>query len=145
MIVVLDANVIISGLISYGEPTTSPAHLLHRWINRKFSLHLSVPLLSEVIRTLESPYFRDRILLDRRTEFIALLRRESTFVSLTAQVSGRATHPEDDLILATVVSANAEYLVTGDRQLLKLGEYEGVKIVSPADFLALLDQAADPA
>lgn len=50
-----------------------------------------------------------------------------------------ATHPEDDLILATAVAGNAEYLVTGDRQLLALGTYEGVRIVSAAEFLAVLE------
>ena len=50
-------------------------------------------------------------------------------------MSGVATHPEDDLVLATAVSAQADYLVTRDRQLLKLGSYQGVAIVSPTEFL----------
>ena len=60
-------------------------------------------------------------------------------VPVTAQVQGVATHPEDDLILATAISGNADYLVTGDRQLLALGSYGGVRIVTPRDFLAILD------
>jgi predicted nucleic acid-binding protein len=42
------------------------------------------------------------------------------------------------VILATAVSARADYLVTGDRQLLALGEYQGVQMVTPRDFLAIL-------
>jgi hypothetical protein len=45
-------------------------------------------------------------------------------------------------VLAAAVSADADYLVTGDRQLQRLGTYEGVRIVSPRDFLALLDADA---
>ncbi len=54
---------------------------------------------------------------------------------MTISVQGVATHPEDDLILATAVSGGAQYLVTGDRQLLKLGNYQGVQIVTARDFL----------
>jgi len=49
-----------------------------------------------------------------------------------------ATHPEDDLILATAASARADYLVTGDRQLLALGTFEEIAIVTPRAFLDLL-------
>jgi predicted nucleic acid-binding protein len=55
-------------------------------------------------------------------------------------VTGVASHPEDDPILATAVSASADYLVTGDRQLQRLGSYRGVSIVSPREFLDLLDR-----
>ncbi len=61
---------------------------------------------------------------------------------ITVTVQGVASHPEDDLILATAVSARADYLVTGDRQLLALGTFQGVQIVSPRDFVAILDLPA---
>ena len=57
---------------------------------------------------------------------------------ITTSVSGVATHPEDDLVLATAISGKADYLVTGDRQLLKLQEFEDVSIVSAAEFLLIL-------
>lgn len=50
-----------------------------------------------------------------------------------------ATHPEDDLVLATAVSAQADYLITGDAMLRKLRTYEGVSIVSPREFLDVLE------
>jgi predicted nucleic acid-binding protein len=55
------------------------------------------------------------------------------------EVSGVATHPEDDLILATAVAANATYLVTGDRKLRAVGNFRGVTILSPREFLATLE------
>jgi hypothetical protein len=58
-------------------------------------------------------------------------------------IASGATHPEDDLVLAAAVSAAADYLVTGDRQIRRLGSYQGVTIISPSDSLALLDQPAD--
>lgn len=55
-------------------------------------------------------------------------------------VEGIASHPQDDLIIATAVSAEAEYLVSGDKELQDLRSYGQVKIVSPATFLAILDE-----
>lgn len=46
---------------------------------------------------------------------------------------------EDDLILATAASANADYLITGDRGLQQLGTYAGTKILSPRQFLDALE------
>ena len=59
-------------------------------------------------------------------------------------VAGVATHPEDDLVLATAASAAADFLGTRDRQLLKLVSFLGVRILHPVDLLALLDPASPP-
>ena len=55
-----------------------------------------------------------------------------------APVHGIATAPEDDLILATAVSGKATYLVTGDRQLQKVGEYRGIEVLRAREFLSQL-------
>jgi len=54
------------------------------------------------------------------------------------------THPEDDLTLATAVSAKADYLVTGDQPMLrKVGNtYQGVNLITPIAFLAMLYQSS---
>src|SRR5581483_2791778 len=53
------------------------------------------------------------------------------------QVTG---DPEDDYVLATGRIAKADYLVTGDKGLLDLSQHEGTRIISPRDFMELLDQ-----
>jgi len=54
-------------------------------------------------------------------------------------VSGIATHPEDDLVLATALSAGADYLVTGDRRFrTRVPHYQGITLISPAEFLAII-------
>jgi predicted nucleic acid-binding protein len=67
-----------------------------------------------------------------------LLRTETDVTPITVQVTGVASHPEDDLVLAAAVSAGADYLVTGDKQLLSLGRYQELGICSPPTFLELL-------
>jgi putative PIN family toxin of toxin-antitoxin system len=46
--------------------------------------------------------------------------------------------PDDDYILATAVKSKSEYLVTADKDLLILTEYNGVKIISPNDFRSIV-------
>jgi predicted nucleic acid-binding protein len=53
-------------------------------------------------------------------------------------VTGVASHPEDDVVLATALSGSAQYLVTGDHGLLELRTYRDLIIVSVHEFLATL-------
>ena len=46
--------------------------------------------------------------------------------------------PKDDMVVATAVAAKADYLVTGDEKLLRLGSFHGVRIVTPRAFLDVL-------
>ncbi|HEY8693173.1 MAG TPA: hypothetical protein VIR57_10575, partial [Chloroflexota bacterium] len=89
-------------------------------------------------RTLSRPYSRRRLSTEQVGAVLALLRSYASVTSITADVRGVATHPEDDRILATAVSGKADYLVTGDAQIQKLTSYEGVEIVSPASFIRVL-------
>ena len=55
-------------------------------------------------------------------------------------VRGVAPDREDDLVLGTAVKANADFLVTGDKGLLAIGEYRGVRIVTADAFLSILEE-----
>ncbi|HKS71183.1 MAG TPA: hypothetical protein VJQ45_12220 [Ktedonobacterales bacterium] len=55
-----------------------------------------------------------------------------------AAVAGVATHPEDDVIVATASAASADYVVTDDKHLRNVGIYGGTRIISTAEFAALL-------
>ena len=70
------------------------------------------------------------------------MRNEAVVTPIIVKVRGVATHPEDDLILATALSAKAAYLVTGDGPLLrKVGKsYQGINLVTPNDFLEILQK-----
>ena len=134
---VLDTNIIVSGTIVAGG---IPDRLLQAARAGQFTLVTSDVIVAEAVRALG----RDRV---RRKYRIAgddvervrqLLEQELVSTPITVQVAGVATHPEDDMILATAVSARADYLVTGDVQLQRLETYRGVAIVSPRRFLEIL-------
>ena len=129
---VLDANVLLSGFIS---KVGAPGLLLAAWPNGAFQHVISEVILAEAERTFEEPYFTQRLTAEGRAANLALLRRRGEIVPLVQLVSGVAPHPEDDLIPTTAVSGQADYLVTGDRALKRLGTFRGVTILSPREFL----------
>jgi putative PIN family toxin of toxin-antitoxin system len=86
----------------------------------------------------QKPYFRRYLSAAQSSRFLKLLRKRATVSQITVSVHGIATHPEDDLILATAVSAKADYLVTGDTKLQHVGTYQAVAILSPRRFLEIL-------
>jgi putative PIN family toxin of toxin-antitoxin system len=135
--VVLDTNILASGAIS---ATGTLSRIMDAWRNGTFSVIISAPILDELERTFQKPYFR-RYLTDKQSSrFIKLLQRRTTVSKITVSVHGIATHPEDDLILATAVSAKADSLVIGDSKLQHLGTYQGVAILSPRRFVETLEQ-----
>ncbi|MBI2759914.1 MAG: putative toxin-antitoxin system toxin component, PIN family [Chloroflexi bacterium] len=130
--VTVDANVVASGFV---RPQSIPDAVLRAWLADLFTLMLSDPLIDEVERTLDPPYFAQRLTRTQRAANVALLRSRAVITLITVEVHGVTTHPEDDLVLAAAVSGHAAYLVTGDKKLQRLGAYEGVTILSPRRFV----------
>lgn len=136
---VLDTNVLASGIVAFHKPTP-PAQILGAWRAGEFQLIVSTHILDELKSTLEKPYFAKRITPQQVTGTITLFKEEAIVTRITTVLQRVATHPEDDLALAAAVSAKADYLVTGDQPLLrKVGNsYQGVKLVTPVNFLKVL-------
>jgi putative PIN family toxin of toxin-antitoxin system len=100
--VVLDTNVLASGLIGFRNPASPVAHILRLWRAGGFTLVTSEHILTELSHTLHTPYFRQRLTPQQITSAISLFRSETTSAPITAKVQGVATHPEDDVILEDV-------------------------------------------
>ncbi len=143
IVAVFDTNVLASGLIGETRPESTPGELLRRWRVKHFTLVVSEPILTELARTLTNPYFSQRFSPAELTATVARVAVEARVQALTVHVAGVATHPEDDAILATALSAHARYLVTGDRQLQQRGVYGGTHLLAPRQFLEFLDQHAE--
>lgn len=134
---VLDTNTLASGTIT---ATTTPGQILDAWRLGQFELVTSEPIIAELDRTLRKPYFQNYINADDIAALTDLLHNEAIVTPITVKIQGVATHPEDDLILATAVSSKTDYLVTGDGLLLrKVGpSFKGVTLLTPSDFLKKL-------
>jgi putative PIN family toxin of toxin-antitoxin system len=130
MKVVLDTNILASGAISVHGTLSA---IVDAWRHGTFKVIVSLPILDELDRTFQKPYFRRYLTKKQSARFLLLLRKRAT-----VSPHGIATHTEGDLILATAVSAKADYLVTGDSKLQHLGTHHAVTILSPRRFLETL-------
>jgi putative PIN family toxin of toxin-antitoxin system len=135
VIVVLDANILARSALSR---TTAVSAIIDAWRAQAFTLAISTHIMAEMARTLQKPYFATRLNRADRLAYQELLYTDATLVAITVEVAGVATHPEDDLVLATAISASADYLVTRDRKLLALRSYQGVTMLSPTELLQQL-------
>jgi putative PIN family toxin of toxin-antitoxin system len=136
----LDTNVLASGIVGFADAERTPARLLRLWREQRFNLVVSPGILIELHKTLEGQYFRQQLTSDQITAARRLLHEEAESTPLSVRVSGVATHAEDDLVLSAAISAGVDYMVTGDKQLQRLGDYQGVSILSPRAFLDLLEE-----
>jgi uncharacterized protein len=138
---VLDTNVLASGALGLTGGVTPPALLLHQWRAGRFGLIISNYIEEELRKTLAQPYFKGRIRSEDRELFLILLTKIAEHVAIRHCVTGIATHPEDDPILATALSAHVDYLVTGDQRLRdRVPSFQGIPLVSPAAFLNVLNR-----
>ena len=135
----LDTNVLVSGLAGLEVQTSTPGAIVWHWLNDTFELIISAGILAELERTLTKPYYRSRRSPAQIEAAVRLIISKATIVVPTITISGVTTHPEDDLVLAVAASAHVNYLVTGDKQLHRLGAYQNVRMISPRAFLDLLE------
>ena len=137
MEVVLDTNVAVSAAIN---PKGPPAQIIKAWRAQSFTWVTSESLLTELDRTLRAPRLRRYIVWsdDELNEFLAAVRQLARIASPTRTIDIISTDPADNRVLEAAVAGGAEYIVSGDQALLDLGAFEGVEIVTPARFTAIL-------
>jgi putative PIN family toxin of toxin-antitoxin system len=131
---VVDTNVLIHALLS---GTSLPAHLIVLWREGRFDLLTSVEQLDELMRVTRYPRIRERLSPALAGRLINELRDIATVIDRLPVVTALADQA-DNYLLAMAVAGSADFLVTDDkRDLLALGLYEGTRIMTVRDFLAL--------
>jgi uncharacterized protein len=130
---VLDTNVIVSALI---RPEGVPGRILALLLDAAFILVQSPALVDELRRTLRRPRVRKYIDLsdDELEGRVAQLETLADSVEGKLPISAAVRDPDDVMFLAAAVEARADDVVTGDADLLALGEHEGIGIVTPRVF-----------
>ena len=133
MTVVFDTNVLVAALLTNGL-----CHECFRRATRRRLLTSSPALLDELESTL-----RRKLAIEAPVEaFLQALREHVRLVDPEPLPAPVCRDADDDLVLATAVSARADRVVTGDQDLLVLQQYEGIRVVSPRQFLEWLDAGA---
>jgi hypothetical protein len=137
---VLDTNVFISSLLSRQGP---PAQVLDAWRSREYLLLTSPEIIAETAAVLQSPHLRDKYSLSQEDvdQFLVLLRQDALVVPGVTDVSGAVpADPQDEIFLACAPDGQADVIVSGDKHLLELGEYQGIPILTVRRFLHRLSE-----
>jgi putative PIN family toxin of toxin-antitoxin system len=133
---VLDTNVVVSATLIRGGKED---RILRAWQREAFELVLSPQILDEMGRALFYEKLRKARWMTEE-EVAVLVRsvaRDSVLVSGRVRVEV-SRDPDDDKFLEAAIEGRAQYVVTGDKDLLGLKTYRGVRIVTPAAFLTIL-------
>jgi putative PIN family toxin of toxin-antitoxin system len=137
----IDTNVLVSYLLQPG-PASPPVRIVHGVFARHVDLVISESQVEELVSTIRGKrHLASRVPDSDLTQFVAYVESIATITAtIDENIPSISRDPGDDYLLAHAVLHDIEYLVTGDRDLLVLREFEGVRIVSPAEFVALLDE-----
>ncbi len=130
---VFDTNTIISAV------------LLKKSISRKVfdealaqgKLLISLDTLNELNRVLRRKKFNEYVTEQERLRFLSALLRETELITVTSKVN-ECRDPDDDKFLELAVSGQANYIVTGDKDLLVLHPFRNISIVKPNQLMDIL-------
>lgn len=129
MKIVLDTNVLVAGLLSPFGPCGDIVRMV---FSRNLTLCVDARVLSEYHEVLERPRFHFDP--DKVSSVLDYIEHGGWVVS-SAPLSTSLPDPDDEPFLEIAISANADYLVTGNAVHFPSELCQGVNVVSPADFL----------
>ena len=131
MRVVLDTNVLVSALVGHGKP--------RRLLTKLFEGHeivSSKQMLAELANVLSRSKFgftRHQI-----NKLLLIIVKGSILATIVECPKVIEEDPDDNVVLATALEGRAEFLVSGDRHLLSLREFRGIRIVTVREMLETL-------
>jgi hypothetical protein len=139
MRLVLDTNIVVSGLLWNG----APRRLFRAATNTGALLFISPPLLEELTDVLSRRKFEKRIaaLCFTSKQLLEIYLKKALVVQ-PYPVPRLAPDPDDDVVIGTALAAKADFIVTGDKPLLSVEVFEGGRIVSVGEALEAIAQSA---
>jgi len=128
--VVFDTNIFISAFVI---PNSKAEQAIIKIIEGSDTLLLSKEIMGEILSVLSIKFHRDREAISHVAFYLSDLAR---MIKPTRKIRLFKDDP-DNRILECAVSGRADVIVTGDKEILKLGEYERIKIISLKDYLEM--------
>jgi len=136
--ITIDSNVIISALL---KKDSVPAKVV-LYVLSNCQLYTSRYILEELEDVLKRPKIKRVIGWDnnRINRYLAGLEEASILLEHPPMLEIIKEDPTDNNILACAIAAQVDYIITGDNHLMQLGNFEGIQIVSPSEFLTTLQK-----
>lgn len=130
MRIVLDTNVLVAAFVAEG--------LCRDIVRRRVKTHeliTSQILLDELAEVLKRKFDVEL----NNLAWFAFYKDRATLVHSAGLDLSVSRDPDDDFVLAAAIAGHADVIVTGDEDLLVLRQHQGVRILSPRQFVQLLD------
>lgn len=132
--IIFDTNILVSALLFKRELSK----IVDLWKEGKIIPVVSKETFEEFRRVLEYPKF---LLTD--TEIKEIIEEEVLpffeVVEITNQAVGVCRDPDDDKLISCAISASADFIVSGDKDLCSLNKYKSVRIINVTDFLKMFE------
>lgn len=130
--VCFDTNIFISAFLFAGKP----AHIFDLAVDGEINLITSPLVLAEVAKVLQTKFSWEPKDIKNQLKIIS----DVALLVIPKRKISMLNYDPDNRILEAALEGKVDYLVTGDKKhLLQLGEFRGVKIVTPAEFLQVVD------
>jgi len=139
--VVLDANIFVSAVL---KPHSDLAKIFELVREDKVKLVLSEDILSEIKAVLLYPKIKKRHRLTRKEieEFLSKASQASILAQGRINCDEISEDPEDNKYLSVALETKADFIISGDHHLKDLKVFEGIRILDPSAFLALVAKNA---
>ena len=136
MKVVLETNVLISGIYFSGPPGT----ILQAWRSGKFQLAVSIEILEEYLNVAER--LANRYAGVEYVGILGLIVQNAELVQAADLPKPVSEDPDDDKFLACALASNTRIIVSGDSDLLRVSGYADIRVITPKRFISeFLDQS----
>jgi len=134
MDVVIDTNVLVSGLFWKGKPSK----ILECCKTREHTNYISPKILLELEKVLA--YDKFKLATEEIGKAIRIVLSFSRLVIPNVEVMVIETDPSDNMFIECALASGAKYIISGDEHLLKLKKWYGIRIVSCSELLAEIQQ-----
>ena len=133
----LDTNALVSVLL---RPDGVSHQIFDRWLDGQFDLAISPGTLLELADVLPRPHIFKKYHLTEQLidQHLNTLRTEAEVAPGLLVLDVVPADPKDNHVLAAAIETHCDYVVSGDRHLLDMGQYQSLRIITPRDFLTLL-------
>ena len=129
---VIDTNVLVSGILIF-QSSSDRAYKKARSIG---TILLSESSFQELEEILQRPKFDKYVSLESRNQFITRFKLESEQITITEKIN-ICRDPKDNKFLELAVNGNADFIITGDQDLLVLNPFREIQIITVYEFLKL--------
>ncbi|HKL31551.1 MAG TPA: putative toxin-antitoxin system toxin component, PIN family [Tangfeifania sp.] len=130
MKIIFDTNVLISSILIEG----SIADLALTKAEKFHEIVCSEKVYNEISIILHLAKFDKYVSTNRRNKFLQSFKIKANFVTVDQTIE-ICRDPKDNMFLELAVSAKADYIITGDKDLLELNPFKGIRIISPKEYV----------